>query len=35
MARYFHELVGERGSVIFEQLRTGIARYFSFVLQRT
>ena len=35
MLRYFHELVGEGGSVIFEQLRTGIVRYFSFVLQRT
>ena len=35
MLGYFHELVGERGSVIFEQFRTGVARYFSFVLQRT
>lgn len=35
MLRYFHELVGERGSVIFEQFRTGVCRYFSFVLQRT
>lgn len=35
MLRYFHELVGTQGSVIFEQFRTGIVRYFSFVLQRT
>jgi ubiquinone/menaquinone biosynthesis C-methylase UbiE len=35
MLRYFHELVGQRGSVIFEQFRTGVVRYFSFVLQRT
>ncbi len=34
MVRYFHELVGERGSVIFEQLRTGVVRYVSFVLQK-
>lgn len=34
MLRYFHELVGERGSSIYEQFRTGATRYFSFVLQK-
>ena len=35
MAKYFHELVGEPGSVIFEQFRTGVVRYLSFVLQKS
>jgi ubiquinone/menaquinone biosynthesis C-methylase UbiE len=34
MKRYFHELVGEPGSSFFEQMRTGIVRYFSFMLQK-
>ena len=35
MKNYFHELVGEPGSSFFEQMRTGIIRYFSFMLQKT
>jgi SAM-dependent methyltransferase len=35
MAKYFHELVGEPGSAIFEQFRTGACRYLSFVAQKS
>lgn len=35
MARYFHELVGEPGSAVFESFRTGALRYLSLVAQRS
>jgi len=35
MKRYFHELAGEPGSAFFEQMRGGLVRYLSFVLQKT
>lgn len=35
MKKYFHELAGEPGSVFFEQMRGGLVRYLSFVLQKT
>jgi SAM-dependent methyltransferase len=35
MAKYFHELVGEPGSAVFEGFRTGALRYLSLVAQRS
>ncbi len=35
MVKYFHELVGQPGSAVYEQFRTGALRYLSVVAQRS
>lgn len=35
IVQYFHELVGQPGSAVCEQFRTGALRYLSVVAQRS